>query len=603
MKKVVLSAVFCTLFLHAFPSEIQILLSGRPAAENAPATITEVQTVKPADSYDSVGDLLETAAQIFVKDNGFGTAQTVFIKGQNKGVLIIVDGVRLPQDSTGMTDISNIPVETIESIKILEGPQVEYGPSASNGVVIIKTKTAQEGVTKGTAGISYGSFNTANAAFEITGNIAKTPLSYAFNAAQLSSGGFRENSAFDRNNYSGSLAYNFNKESRLILSSSYNQNHLRLSGGTNIAPDEWNGHKERAASTPNDWMKQDLVNSGLAFENPDFFANAGYSQNRFRVYNENAAWPPSTYDDYSVHNVSGGVSYRGVENFVIGADYLFTQLSGEINWANGDTKKAESNYGAFAKYSLNLGKLLLRPAVRAEYNSMYDETFTGTLLAQFNLTKKDAVFAEIGQGSRTPTIGERGYFSWGSLVTANPDLKREKTKIIEYGLKANLLKTDWKISGYYVKYDDMIDFNDTWTEYVNIKKAATKGLKISAATSAGIFDNYMGVDFSKNLDGGGKKIYGRPEILASANTGVKIGRARIFHTADIAKMTPPAGKSSWRWVNLGIGAEYKFGGALSLTASLDNYLNKYYTKNWSSQGAYPEPGRTFKLGMKYNFWN
>jgi outer membrane receptor protein involved in Fe transport len=166
-----------------------------------------------------------------------------------------------------------------------------------------------------------------------------------------------------------------------------------------------------------------------------------------------------------------------------------------------------------------------------------------------------------------------------------------------------MLKTDWKISGYYVKYDDMIAFNNTGTEYVNIDKAVTKGFRISAATAAGIFDNYMGVDFTKNLDGRGKKISGKPEVLAAANTGVKFGYLRVFHTADIAKMAPPAGESSWHWVNLGIGAEYKFGGALSLTAGLDNYLNKHYTKNWSSLGAYPEPGRTFKLGMKYSFWN
>jgi outer membrane cobalamin receptor len=388
---------------------------------------------------------------------------------------------------------------------------------------------------------------------------------------------------------------------------------MRLPGGTNIQPSEWNGHKERAAITPNDWMKQDLSNTGLVFESKKFITNASYSQNRFRVYQENVyedPWRSGTYiphptrDDYTIHNITGNFSYQGIENFIIGADYLFSKLSGEINWANSDTKKSESNYGTFAKYSLNLGNLLLRPAVRAEYDSMYDEAFTGILLGQYNLTKKDLIFVEIGQGSRTPTIGERGYdFHDGFPVSAVDNLKREKTKLIEYGLKVNLLKTDWKISGYYINYDDMIALNSIWTEYVNIDKAITKGFKISSATSAGIFDNYMGVDFAKNADGTGKRIEGKPRILASANTGVKVSAVRIFHTADIAKMQPPAGKGSWYWVNLGLGVEYQFGGAASLTASLNNYLNKHYTKNWSSYGGYPEPGRTFKLGLKYNFWN
>jgi len=93
------------------------------------------------------------------------------INGSNDPV-VYVDGVRVPGPTTGTSllatnltsRLNDIDVNSIESIDVLKGPSAAalYGTDAGNGVIVIKTKRAQPGVTHWGFSGSYATMNVHN---------------------------------------------------------------------------------------------------------------------------------------------------------------------------------------------------------------------------------------------------------------------------------------------------------------------------------------------------------------------------------------------------------------------------------------------------------
>ena len=126
-------------------------------------SVTVIDSTEIANSNAfTVYDLLKNKPGVsFTQQGGPGTLSNIYIRGANSGhALVLIDGVEvnLTNDPGNVYDFANLPLDNIEQIEILRGPQSTlYGSDALAGIVNIITKNnySKPGVTLSAEGGSY----------------------------------------------------------------------------------------------------------------------------------------------------------------------------------------------------------------------------------------------------------------------------------------------------------------------------------------------------------------------------------------------------------------------------------------------------------------
>jgi len=108
----------------------------------------EIAQKKQTNAYD----LLKNEYGLSLARQGApGSLSYVYTRGANSGhTLVLVDGVEvnMPNETTNAFDFANLPVDNIERIEILRGPQSTlYGSDALGGVINLITKKVMENQT------------------------------------------------------------------------------------------------------------------------------------------------------------------------------------------------------------------------------------------------------------------------------------------------------------------------------------------------------------------------------------------------------------------------------------------------------------------------
>ena len=97
----------------------------------------------------TVAELLRSVPGVeVVRGGGPGQVTSVFIRGGNSShTLVLLDGVRVNDPSTGAFDFANLSTDAVERIEIVRGPQSTlYGSEAMAGVISITSKRGREGL-------------------------------------------------------------------------------------------------------------------------------------------------------------------------------------------------------------------------------------------------------------------------------------------------------------------------------------------------------------------------------------------------------------------------------------------------------------------------
>jgi vitamin B12 transporter len=118
-----------------------VLVGGRPDPVIPGAIRLEREELQAAGARD-VGDLLEGVPGAVVRSAGPGGARTVSLRGGTPdGVLVLLDGVPLNDPLTGEADLSAVPASMLESVTVLPGGRsARFGPRAESGVVLLESR-------------------------------------------------------------------------------------------------------------------------------------------------------------------------------------------------------------------------------------------------------------------------------------------------------------------------------------------------------------------------------------------------------------------------------------------------------------------------------
>ena len=186
--------------------------------------------------------VLENVEGVYVTETGpAGGTVRVSIRGCDpRHVLILMDGLRLNNASTGEADLSAVPLEMVEKVEVLRGGQsARYGPDAMGGVINIVTQVQSAQKTPEFASGKYwGRWKTSKYTLTVvdpplpdhlTGRFtygssrSNADFDYDYQVSTKTGvdsthSGTRANAVMENSNYHGSGLYQLNERTSLSVS-------------------------------------------------------------------------------------------------------------------------------------------------------------------------------------------------------------------------------------------------------------------------------------------------------------------------------------------------------------------------------------------------
>ena len=360
------------------------------------------------------------------------------ISGEN--VKILVDGVPVIGRLDGNIDLSQINLENVEHIEIVEGPMsVIYGSNALAGVVNIITKNNKTARFKSGIHGYYESVGVYNLNGNVDTRFGNHGLS--FTGGRNFFGGYslvdsaRYQQWKPKEQYNAGVSYSYRKEA---MSLRYKMDYFRenLLDRSNLFPP----YLEKGFDT---WFHTTRFNNSLHY---DRNLKRGNSLNFLGAYSyydrqktkylkdlttlETILIPnPDEHDTSTFHSITA----RGGFNHATEEGVLDYQAGFDMNSEYGSGKRMQGgkehigDYAAFASVQWHISPTLtLQPAFRISYNTKYKSPLTPSLNVKYELGKT-ILRASYARGFRAPSLKELylQFYDSNHQIEGNEDLVAE----------------------------------------------------------------------------------------------------------------------------------------------------------------------------------
>ena len=454
-----------TLGMYYEPKDLVVSATRNPkplslAAENI--TIITAKEIEMMGAHTLV-DVFANVPGIQASDQGGpGGLNDFFIWGASSvnHILLMVDGVTLNMQASQFVDPRGIPIQNIERIEIVKGPGSSSWGSALGAVINIVTKSPLVGKkVGGTLSFSGGERGTRDTRGEFSGTSG--PLGYYLFAGNLTSRGFRPNTAVDQNNIYGKFRLELPSQGSLQFTIAYDRD--RVGNGDLSAPPFGLVDKlhtinffstlslnypisdriDLDISLRTRYLKNDDIQTFL-IDNPDFGVKAGDTL------------------DVKGHETTYGGSARltwreRMNTLAVGADYDYLDTLAESHFNNdpaNDTKLVSDKYGIFINDTLALGDFAVTPGIRYDRMRPVGDFFSPSLGVAWNPTDKITL----------RTYAARGY----SLPLLDPGATQQKVTTVQAGVETTYIPYLWLKGTFF------------WNQLSDVQSSHTEQLKQGA---------------------------------------------------------------------------------------------------------------------------
>jgi outer membrane receptor for ferrienterochelin and colicins len=485
------------------PSSItmeDVVVTGHAAPVKADKSI---YNVKVLDMKKEEGKAAVDLYQMLSTESNIRLQQDKFLGGRmtmqglsGEYIKVLIDGVPMTGRMDGNIDITQINMNDVDHIEIVEGPlSVIYGSGALAGTINIITKEMKQDGTN-TSASAYGeSVGIANADFSLMhkkrrNSFGISGMGYFFNGWDNSDTLLRAKQWKPRNKFSASGYYRYKIKNLKLKASSMYFNENVLDKGEpfgdrnqnafdhNYITDRWDVKTEGSHSI-NKKYKADVLLAYNYYER--------LNKKKFLNFDNNTSKEVSTdtsrFDQISSRMIWSTNNYRRIE-WSAGYDILWEKYSGN-KVLNGSQDIGD--YAGFATLNYSPVDILkIQAGARGMYNSKYKAPVIYSLNILYSPFKIWQNRFSFSKGFKSPDLKQL-YLDFNIMnisITGNPDLNAENSYNVNLysTIKFTKFRQRYSISAkaFYNKIDDKIELvsvnnNDMKYSYINIYKIKTAG--------------------------------------------------------------------------------------------------------------------------------
>ena len=463
-----------------------------PAIESPP-TDSLSETVVTATRSETASHKLATAATVYtradierlqvrtlpellrgstgvdiIQSGGYGQPSSVFIRGTNSShVLVLIDGIKAGSVTAGITAFELLPIDQIERVEIIRGPQSSlYGSEAIGGVIQIFTRKGKASdAPRVQLEAGAGSFDSHRQSGQVSGGGQNSW--YNLGVSNFESRGYNaQHSPYadtDRDGYRNT-AVNARAGHRFDNSSELEAFFTRAEGLNlfdGYGADDVNRKRfvNQVVGTRFSYAVSDSWRSSL---------NLGQSRDEGSNYYPNHSFASSINTTRWNASWLNTLQLSKQHQAVLGTDYRVDEVEGSTAY----DKRSRYDVGLFAElHSQVFSHHFINSSLRWDENQAFGDALTGSIGWRYNAAHGLSVFGNFGNAFKAPTFNDLYYPGF-----SNPSLKPEQSSSVEAGLAGSHGWGQWELRAYHTDIDQLIAY--VWPLGVlNINKAQIDGIE------------------------------------------------------------------------------------------------------------------------------
>ncbi len=602
-----------------------------PQTSSPVYVITEEEIQK--QSPNSLAEILRNLPGFAINDVGFGADihTGTYYRGNsiNQSVFLLNGRPINTNINTyhGATDLSSIPVESIERVELSSGTSSTlYGSEAFGGVVNIITKQGQE-IPRLNGLVEYGSYNQQNYRASYGGSAGN--LRYSFGYEQYSA---------DNNYRVPRSAANRDPEGRLFNGDTATSNYfgsltLDLDSRNTLSLDAYKISSRRGLlyfgfPLQADRLDHDVFNLGLSWrtllgggEDSILRTTLAYNQDYFNTYG------PTQNVYYRTGTLNSRVITARVEHQwqTTPSNRLTWGIDLQNNFLNGDVLSTAPNRIALnetenrdrfhtALFAVNTWDISdtfqVDLGLRQNFNSEFGSYLNPSTGLRWAITPTVAVRGSWAAVQRNPGIDQLYIYDTVHNWLPNADLEPETGSAWTAGVDVNFSR---KLTGQFTYFGSSLSdrLGIQAGRWANIGLVNTNGLEAALRWQLtpewSTFLNYTYTDakIETGLERGlqlGLVPYSVGQLGIGYNSGGwQVNLFASYYSGARRAFFNNPGESttdfSPSWLNLDLGARIPITRNLGLTVFLENLADRTYEK---ANRIY-QPGLTFRVGISSNF--
>ncbi|GAB4335981.1 MAG: TonB-dependent receptor [Candidatus Abyssubacteria bacterium] len=527
-----------------------------------------------------------------LQDGPPGSNAHIFLRGgESNFTMIMIDGVKLNDDG-GLFDLSHLPLDNVERIEVIRGPQSAlYGADAMTGVVNIITKRG-EGPPQVTASAETGTHETFRGKVGLSGSTEQMSYSFAasfYDTANLSR---IKNDRYENGWLSGRVGFDLSDATKLSLITTYQKSETGNPGPTEFLPEDADDTLENRQFTFT------LVFDQYLREWWQHVFQFSHFDSQFQNTDPSITTSIDFVTDYETNFDRETLNYQ--HNFYILDNYILS-LGGEWQQENGDIlslsdfgfgpsiteiDETRINRALFAQVSADFWERLnIVAGARYDDNTSFGTEVSPRAAASYLVKETDTrLKASYGEGIKNPS-----FFELFAPFFGNPNLEAEQNESWEVGVEQRLTVLDMPVflgATYFDQdFTDLIQF--VGSSIQNFDEAVVRGIETELKiefphniTLAGAYTYLLKAEFESGSQEG-SDLLRRPKHLAAVTLNYKRDKLNVNLNAtytgersDVNPVTFAPGAEADDFTKLDLALSYDLTDNVQLIGLVENLLDE-----------------------------
>lgn len=544
---------------------------------------------------NSLQEALRGQPGISITNNGGpGKNTSVFLRGTNSDhLLVLVDGVEVGSATTGSAAFQNFPIDQIERIEIVRGPQSGlYGSDAIGGVIQIFTRGSEADGRRSYFELGGGSFDTYKGAAGVSD--AGERGWFSLNADVFDTAGIDARTLFEPDD-DGYRSLSVSGRGGLDLGGF---GELRLNALHADGESDFDGNPDFEAVNETETVQQMLGASWLlqATEALGLRLDAGRSEDRSDNFRNGDF---QTRFDTSRNDFGAQADLElGGQRLSLGIDHLDERVDATTAY---DENRREIT-GVYAQILGAYGPFDYRLSGRSDDYETFDSQQTGTAAIGWRPVDRLRLRASYGTAFRAPSFNELFFPGFG-----NPELRPEESESVELGAEWSAAIWSLRLAAFHTRIDDLIDtvqVDDGSFRPLNVAEARIRGAELTGQLELADWQfaaSYTHQQPENRGDGANrdKRLRRRPDQILQLDADRRFGAldaglglyAEGRRYEDAANSTRIPG-----FVLVDARLGYQLSGAWRVQGRIANLLDTDY----ETVPTYNQPGRAYYVTLRYS---